>query len=198
MESNPFTVSSQSYNAPTITVTRRRQQDMESNSFTVSSQSYNAPTITVTRRRQQDMESNPFTVSSQSYNAPDRNCDVQVSRGEVQERVIKNKTLLTSAEPAAQNLTLQRLLRTLRARVEADKLLLFHDTELRKMAAHTSRARLAAMAESSSPSAEAKSGSPSQVRTSVYCGGGGVGGWWVVVQRVVDCWVCFLRCRTVV
>ena len=113
------------------------------------------------------MESNPFTVSSQSYNATDRNCALQVTRGEVQERVIKNKTLLTSAEPAAQNLTLQRLLRTLRARVEADKLLLFHDTELRKMAANTSRARLAAMAESSSPSAEAKSGSASQVRTSV-------------------------------
>ena len=115
----------------------------------------------------QDMESNPFTVSSQSYNATDHNCALQVTRGEVQERVIKNKTLLTSAEPAAQNLTLQRLLRTLRARVEADKLLLFHDTELRKMAANTSRARLAAMAESSSPSAEAKSGSASQVRTSV-------------------------------
>ena len=82
---------------------------------------------------------------------------MQMSRGEVQERVIKNKTLLTAVEPAAYNLTLQRLVRTLRARVEADKLLLFHDTELRKMAAHTSRARLTAMAESSSPTGDPKS-----------------------------------------
>ncbi|XP_070212165.1 uncharacterized protein [Littorina saxatilis] len=82
---------------------------------------------------------------------------LQLSRGEVQERVIKNKTLLTCSEPAVHNLTLHRLLRTLRSRVEADKVLLFHDTELRKMAAHTSRARLNAMATSSSPSSDGKS-----------------------------------------
>ena len=84
---------------------------------------------------------------------------MQVSRGEVQERLIKNKTLLTRLEPAAQDATLQRLLRTLRARVEADKLLLFHETELRKMAASTSRARLTAMAESSAPSGDPKAAS---------------------------------------
>nr|KAG5705134.1 hypothetical protein BaRGS_030851 [Batillaria attramentaria] len=74
--------------------------------------------------------------------------DLQVTRSDVQERIIKNKTLLNVVEPAAHNLHLARLLRTLRARIEYDKLLLFHDTELRKMGASSSSRRLAAVAES--------------------------------------------------
>ncbi|XP_076439683.1 uncharacterized protein LOC143279514 isoform X2 [Babylonia areolata] len=89
---------------------------------------------------------------------------LQVSRLDVQERVIKNKTVLNTVEPAANSPSLRRLLRTLRARVESDKLLLFHHTELRKMAAaasanafsssssSSSLARLAVVAESSSSS----------------------------------------------
>ncbi|KAK7494663.1 hypothetical protein BaRGS_00014061 [Batillaria attramentaria] len=73
---------------------------------------------------------------------------MQVTRSDVQERIIKNKTLLNVVEPAAHNLHLARLLRTLRARIEYDKLLLFHDTELRKMGASSSSRRLAAVAES--------------------------------------------------
>ncbi|XP_025093599.1 uncharacterized protein LOC112563632 isoform X2 [Pomacea canaliculata] len=87
---------------------------------------------------------------------------LQVTRGEVQERLIKNKSLLTAAEPAEERAHLTRLLRTLRTRIEYDKALLFHDTELRRIGMTTStRSRLPA-ALASPPSSPAISVSNSK------------------------------------
>lgn len=85
----------------------------------------------------------------------------QVSREDVQERIIKNKTLLNATEATIQNKQLARLLHKLRMRIEYDKMLLFHDTELRKMAVvGTKRMRLAGVAEThSSPG---RPGSPAE------------------------------------
>ena len=62
---------------------------------------------------------------------------MQVTRSDVQNRVIKNKTLFTVVEPVLQNHYLTSLIKTLQKRIEYDKQTLFHDTELRRMAGLT-------------------------------------------------------------
>ncbi|XP_041369983.1 uncharacterized protein LOC121383942 [Gigantopelta aegis] len=62
---------------------------------------------------------------------------MQVTRSDVQNRVIKNKTLYTVVEPVIKNQYLTSLIKTLQKRIEYDKVTLFHDTELRKMAGLT-------------------------------------------------------------
>ncbi len=57
---------------------------------------------------------------------------LQVNQLEVQERLIKNKTLLNVVEPAMTNNFLASLLHTLEKRIETDKEVLFNFTELRK------------------------------------------------------------------
>ncbi len=57
---------------------------------------------------------------------------VQLNLPEVQERLIKNKSLLNVVQPAMSNSYLQNLLQILDQRIQIDKEVLFHFTELRK------------------------------------------------------------------
>ncbi|XP_048746568.1 uncharacterized protein LOC125659071 isoform X1 [Ostrea edulis] len=57
---------------------------------------------------------------------------MQITRADVQSRIIKNKTLFNIVEPAVTNQCLKKLFHILEKRIEYDKLALFHDTELRK------------------------------------------------------------------
>ncbi|XP_062584720.1 uncharacterized protein LOC134246375 isoform X2 [Saccostrea cucullata] len=57
---------------------------------------------------------------------------VQMTRADVQSRIIKNKTLFNIVEPAVTNQCLKKLFHILEKRIEYDKIALFHDTELRK------------------------------------------------------------------
>lgn len=57
---------------------------------------------------------------------------MQLSRTDVQNRIIKNKTLYNIVEPAMTNQYLKKLLLILERRIDYDKLVLFHDTELKK------------------------------------------------------------------
>ncbi|XP_071090684.1 uncharacterized protein [Haliotis cracherodii] len=58
---------------------------------------------------------------------------MQVTRSDVQNRLIKNKTLLNVVEPSITSQYLKHLITVLQKRIEYDKYMLFHDTELRKM-----------------------------------------------------------------
>lgn len=57
---------------------------------------------------------------------------LQMSQTEVQDRLIKNKSLLNAVEPAASNTLLSRLLKILEDRIEYDKDVLFYFSELKK------------------------------------------------------------------
>ena len=57
---------------------------------------------------------------------------MQMTRTEVQSRIIKNKTLYNIVEPAVTNQCLKKLIHVLEKRIDFDKVALFHDTELRK------------------------------------------------------------------
>lgn len=57
---------------------------------------------------------------------------LSLQQGDIQERLIKNKTLLNVVEPAVENRSLAILLTILRRRVECDKDALFQFTQLRK------------------------------------------------------------------
>ena len=57
---------------------------------------------------------------------------MQLTQFDIQERLIKNKSLFNVVEPALTNKYLQSLISTLDKRIEADKEVLFHFTELRK------------------------------------------------------------------
>jgi len=57
---------------------------------------------------------------------------MQLTREDVQSRIIKNKTVYNIVEPAITNQCLRRLIQILEKRIEYDKFALFHDTELRK------------------------------------------------------------------
>ncbi|OWF41479.1 uncharacterized protein LOC110462275 [Mizuhopecten yessoensis] len=58
---------------------------------------------------------------------------MQMTRTDVQSRIIKNKTLYNIVEPTLTNQCLKKLMTILEKRIEYDKLALFHDTELRKL-----------------------------------------------------------------
>lgn len=62
---------------------------------------------------------------------------VQISRNDVQERLIKNRTIYNIAEPGVGNQCLRKLIHILEKRIEYDKMVLFHDTETRKMCRHS-------------------------------------------------------------
>lgn len=57
---------------------------------------------------------------------------MQMTRSDVQVRIIKNRTLFNIVEPAVTNQCLKKLFHILEKRIEYDKVALFHDTELRK------------------------------------------------------------------
>ena len=57
---------------------------------------------------------------------------LQLTHTEVQERLIKNKSLLNVVEPAMSNSYLAGLIQTLEGRIDADKGILFHFAELRR------------------------------------------------------------------
>ena len=57
---------------------------------------------------------------------------MQLTRSDVQVRIIKNRTLFNIVEPAVTNQCLKKLFHILEKRIEYDKVALFHDTELRK------------------------------------------------------------------
>ncbi|KAL4232320.1 hypothetical protein ACF0H5_009891 [Mactra antiquata] len=57
---------------------------------------------------------------------------MQMTREDVQDRIIKNRTLYNMIEPGITNQYLKKFLDILEKRVEYDKNVLFHDTELRK------------------------------------------------------------------
>ncbi|XP_012945658.2 uncharacterized protein LOC101853203 [Aplysia californica] len=78
----------------------------------------------------------PVTASLSSGPAPSEGSHqrmMQVSRADVQDRIIKNKTLYNLAEPAVCGRYLRDMVALLGRRIDFDKVLLFHDTELRKM-----------------------------------------------------------------
>ncbi|KAH9520306.1 hypothetical protein Btru_060455 [Bulinus truncatus] len=58
---------------------------------------------------------------------------MQVNRDFVVERLYKNKSLLNSLEPVITDRYIDDLIETLQNRIENDKILLFHESELRKM-----------------------------------------------------------------
>ncbi|XP_060071572.1 uncharacterized protein LOC132551450 [Ylistrum balloti] len=58
---------------------------------------------------------------------------MQVTRTDVQSRIIKNRTVYDIVEPTIINQCLKKLMTILEKRIEYDKLALFHDTELRKL-----------------------------------------------------------------
>ncbi|XP_069140413.1 uncharacterized protein [Argopecten irradians] len=58
---------------------------------------------------------------------------MQVTRTDVQSRIIKNRTVYDIMEPTLTNQCLKKLMTILEKRIEYDKLALFHDTELRKL-----------------------------------------------------------------
>ncbi|XP_045190612.2 uncharacterized protein LOC123547512 isoform X2 [Mercenaria mercenaria] len=58
---------------------------------------------------------------------------MQIRRDDVQERIIKNRTLFNLVEPAISNQYLKKFIHVLEKRIEYDKIVLFHDTELRKI-----------------------------------------------------------------
>ncbi|XP_060596786.1 uncharacterized protein LOC132750761 isoform X3 [Ruditapes philippinarum] len=58
---------------------------------------------------------------------------MQIRRDDVQERIIKNRTLFNLVEPAISNQYLKKFIHVLEKRIEYDKMVLFHDTELRKI-----------------------------------------------------------------
>ena len=58
---------------------------------------------------------------------------MQITRDDVQERIIKNRTLYNLVEPAILNKYLKKFIHVLERRIEYDKVVLFHDTELKKV-----------------------------------------------------------------
>ncbi|WAR22425.1 hypothetical protein MAR_016399 [Mya arenaria] len=58
---------------------------------------------------------------------------MQITRDDVQERIIKNRTLYNLSEPAILNQYLKKFIHALEKRIEYDKVILFHDTELKKI-----------------------------------------------------------------
>lgn len=58
---------------------------------------------------------------------------MQVTRNDVQERIIKNTTIFNVVEPSLSNQYLRRLINILEKRIEYDKIVLFYDTELKKL-----------------------------------------------------------------
>lgn len=58
---------------------------------------------------------------------------MQIRRDDVQDRIIKNRTLFNMVEPAISNQYLSKFIHILEKRIEYDKIVLFHDTELRKI-----------------------------------------------------------------
>ena len=58
---------------------------------------------------------------------------MQIKRDDVQERIIKNRTLHNLCEPAVSNQYLKKFIHILEKRIEYDKIVLFHDTELKKI-----------------------------------------------------------------
>ncbi|KAK3590557.1 hypothetical protein CHS0354_008488 [Potamilus streckersoni] len=58
---------------------------------------------------------------------------MQVTRTDVQSRIIKNKTVFNIVEPAVMSQCLKKLVHILEKRIEYDKMTLFHETEVRKM-----------------------------------------------------------------
>ena len=62
---------------------------------------------------------------------------MHISRDDVQERLIKNRTICNIGQPAVGNQCLKKLIHILEKRIEYDKMVLFHDTELRKMCKHS-------------------------------------------------------------
>lgn len=59
---------------------------------------------------------------------------MQLHRDDVQDRIIKNRTLHNLVEPAIMNQYLKKFIHILEKRIEYDKIVLFHDTELKKIA----------------------------------------------------------------
>ncbi|XP_052251666.1 uncharacterized protein LOC127858511 [Dreissena polymorpha] len=58
---------------------------------------------------------------------------MQIYRDDVQERIIKNRTLYNLVEPAIQNQYLKKFINILEKRIEYDKIVLFYDTEMKKI-----------------------------------------------------------------
>ncbi|KAK3762317.1 hypothetical protein RRG08_006061 [Elysia crispata] len=84
----------------------------------------------------QKLDSHHVTASLTSGPAPKEASHqrmMQVCRADVQDRIIKNKTLFNLVEPAVSGQYLRKLITILEKRIDYDKVLLFHDTELRKM-----------------------------------------------------------------
>jgi len=57
---------------------------------------------------------------------------MQLHREDVQDRIIKNRTLHNLVEPAIMNQYLKKFIHILEKRIQYDKIILFHDTELKK------------------------------------------------------------------
>ncbi|XP_050398842.1 uncharacterized protein LOC126816400 [Patella vulgata] len=58
---------------------------------------------------------------------------LQVHKEDIQDRLIKNKTVFNVVEPAVMNQALKNLMQILEKRIEYDKMILFQETELRKL-----------------------------------------------------------------
>ncbi|KAL3863113.1 hypothetical protein ACJMK2_004887 [Sinanodonta woodiana] len=58
---------------------------------------------------------------------------MQVTRTDIQSRIIKNRTVFNIVEPAVMSQCLKKLVHILEKRIEYDKMTLFNETELRKM-----------------------------------------------------------------